>query len=311
LLGISGVVAFYGALVRHALTQKNYDLLALLAGAVLAAMLSMYVARHDPGHLVRCGGRHFYIPAVVLVWAIVLSAPARRHWKWLPLGAMLAAFVLLNPSTKWETRRDLDWAGHVARCVGTQPYYKIPINPVWEATPNWFAVMHSHVFTPPPLQTAFVSRFGEHLDLLGYDVVQDRSALNLRLVWRRAAGKIDKDYRCCVAVSAAHDPAQVLVRLDRLPLGGKYPTSKWLHQEVVSDWLNLDCAGLAPGEYRIAVGWYDPNGPETPALVALDEQGQAWNDRRAVLPLAVSVGRQPDRVAILAAPSRRPNVGLR
>jgi len=101
------------------------------------------------------------------------------------------------------------------------------------------------------------------------------------------------------------------VRQNRQPLGGKYPTSKWLHQEVVSDWLNLDCAGLAPGEYRIAVGWYDPNGPETPALVALDEQGQAWNARRAVLPLAVSVGRQPDRVAILAAPSRRPNVGLR
>jgi hypothetical protein len=142
------------------------------------------------------------------------------------------------------------------------------------------------VFALPPMQTEVRATFGDVLTLWGYDSAQTESALTVTLVW----GALDapgRDYKFFVHLFNPADesvPAQV----DAMPRNFAYATGQWVKGEVVTDTVTLSFAGAPPGEYRVAVGWYDPTSPAE-RLPAFDASAQPLELNRVVLPIRVDV----------------------
>jgi hypothetical protein len=63
----------------------------------------------------------------------------------------------------------------------------------------------------------------------------------------------------------------------------------WVAGEVVTDTVEFEVSDLAPGPYRLAAGWYDPNSPNLERLAAADAQGAPLAGDQVVLPLVVEV----------------------
>jgi hypothetical protein len=286
--GLLATGAFYGGLLWHAARKQNWSSLTIVLGGLLATLLSLYVMRHHPNDMLYSAGRHFFIPVVTVAWGLLLSDVKPPYLRWAPLTLMFAAFLALTPGSKNQVWADLDWAGQTAQCAGTRPVCKIPVNPVWNP-PVWFATMDSHVFSVPAISNPMAVRFGDQIELLGYDETQSPTAINLTLVWR-ASAKMRTDYRYFVHVVSSGDPAQILVQEDRTPLDSQYPTSKWVASEVITDQIALSLSALQPGEYRVGLGWYDPNAPDVVRLPAQDSStGTTWDDDRMLLPLKIMV----------------------
>ncbi|MBE2201696.1 MAG: hypothetical protein IAE79_24000 [Anaerolinea sp.] len=286
---LAAMIGLYGYLLWHAMKQKNWPVLTILAGGILSATLSLYVMRYNPSGLMYSAGRHFYIPAVTLVWALLLVTDTR---KWLPLFATFIAFLFLTPGSKNQVLPDMNWAEETAKCIGTQPLCLISTNPVLEP-PVWWAAIDSHVFEAPAMDVVFVSQFGEHIELLGYNAVQDDTAVHLQFVWR-SSGKMQDDYKFLIQLVDDDDPNRIVIQNDLAPLDGQYPTSSWLEQEVVIDPVILPLETIPAGQYQIMVGWYNPQiGVQ---LTAYDAQQRRWKSDWVALPLAVEVdgnGRHP------------------
>lgn len=101
--------------------------------------------------------------------------------------------------------------------------------------------------------------------------------LHVVLYWR-AAQKLEKSYAVFVHLADASE--RVVAQQDRVPVAGTWPTPDWRPGELVVDAYDLQ-ATLAPGEYRVIVGMYDP---ETLQRVpAADANGVAQADARIVL----------------------------
>ena len=79
-------------------------------------------------------------------------------------------FPVADASSKGETLPDLDWAGR-GRRIESHQRCRVPINPVTEPQ-VWYADLIARRFVPPPLQTRYPIRFGEQIELLGYDFSQ-------------------------------------------------------------------------------------------------------------------------------------------
>lgn len=113
-------------------------------------------------------------------------------------------------------------------------------------------------FEAPPLAHDQAADFGTVLRLLGYDMGHDRRARRLTLtLWWQAADAPARDYKRFVHL---YDPATeaVPVQSDAMPRDWRYPTASWAAGEVVSETVTLDLAGVPAGDYRLGVGWYDP-----------------------------------------------------
>lgn len=281
--GLALIGVTYGSLLWFAIKQKNWSSLSITLGGLLAALLSLYVMRHDSGVIIRSAGRHFFIPAVTMIWALILSGIKPAAWRWIPLAMIWIAFAFLTPSHKNQIMPDLHWAEHVAQCVGTKPVCKIPINPVWDP-PVWFATMSSHVFQVPEIAQPMSAQFGGQIDFLGYEKLDNSSSLDLKLVWR-AAARMNENYQFFVHVFARYDLTQIGMQRDTMPLNWQYPTSKWLDREIVVDQVTLDLASLTSGNYQVGIGWYDPVAPNMPRLTAVDTTtGEIWAHNMVILP---------------------------
>jgi hypothetical protein len=112
---------------------------------------------------------------------------------------------------------------------------------------------------PPQVDDAL---FGDQLLLRGHSILpktlksgEDR-ALTLELWWQ-ALGPLDTDYTVFLHLLDATD--QIVAQADGVPVNGRYPTSAWEPGERIVDtrFVTLP-AGLAPGEYRLMVGLYNP-----------------------------------------------------
>lgn len=115
--------------------------------------------------------------------------------------------------------------------------------------------------------------------LVGYATAIDGRQLTLTLYWQGGA-PMAVDATVFVHVLDAN--GQFVTGQDGRPLGGLYPTLVWQADEGVTDVHTLDLNALPAGEYRLAVGLYDPlTGERLP--VTLTDGGQP-SDR------AVSVG---------------------
>ena len=140
-------------------------------------------------------------------------------------------------------------------------------------------------FSVPALQTEVGATFGDKLKLWGYDVEQNNAELKLKLVWG-ALTPPGADYKFFVHLFNAADEF-IAAQVDAMPHNFDYPTALWVADEVVTDTLTFSLAGLEPGTYRLAVGWYDPN--TLNRLSAFDAQGQPLEFNRVILPLNVEV----------------------
>lgn len=118
--------------------------------------------------------------------------------------------------------------------------------------PRQFAV-------PANLVTA-AATFGETIQLLGHrnlpSALQPGTTLQPELVWQ-ALAPIETDYTLFLQVLDAAN--RVVAQQDVVPLAGAAPTTTWTPGEVLPDTYNLSLPpDLPPGEYRLIVGWYDP-----------------------------------------------------
>jgi len=210
------------------------------------------------------------------------------YQKWVPLAMIFVAFLFLTPADKNQVWPDLDWAGKTAQCVGTRPECLIPVNPLWDP-PVWFATMSSHIYRVPALSNRISVRFGDQIELLGYEGMQNSTTLDLKLIWR-AFGKMQTDYKFSVLIFSPGNPVRILIQENKIPLDGQDPTSQWVLNEVISDQVLISLTSLQPGEYSIGVGWYDSNFPDTVRLPPFDTStGQTWNNNIVVLPLKIVV----------------------
>ena len=85
-----------------------------------------------------------------------------------------------------------------------------------------------------------------------------------------------------------------VAQLDGPPCGGECPASSWLPGEVLLEDVRLQVpAGLPPGSYQLAVGWYDAVNLQR--LAALDANGQPVAGNLLILPIDVQVKPQAPR----------------
>ena len=140
--------------------------------------------------------------------------------------------------------------------------------PVVEALP---IATRERTFEPPPLPFAQEASFDEVVQLLGYDLVSAKDTLTLTLWWQ-AAKTPTRDYKRFVHLYSAESGA-VPAQDDAMPRAWTYPTSSWIAGEVVSETVTLATEGLPPGDYRLGVGWYEPEtGARLPAFGADGER---------------------------------------
>ncbi|MFZ5915318.1 MAG: 6-pyruvoyl-tetrahydropterin synthase-related protein [Chloroflexota bacterium] len=137
-------------------------------------------------------------------------------------------------------------------------------------------------FQIPEMQTPLGTEFGGQMRLLGADLSQTVDALALTLHWQ-AIQPMTTDYKIFVHL---FDPATeaIPVQDDAMPRRNSYPTRWWAAGEVVSDPIHLSLTGVPAGEYRLAVGVYDPATGDR--LAAVDGQG---SHNRLILPAAITV----------------------
>ncbi len=109
-------------------------------------------------------------------------------------------------------------------------------------------------FSAPEMQQTVDADFGGRIRLLGYDLQGSDAVLRLRLHWRALAA-VDTDYKVFVHL---FDPATEVIVAQEDVLAGSdaYPTTRWVPDEVVSDTISLQVAGVPDGTYSLAVGLY-------------------------------------------------------
>jgi len=137
----------------------------------------------------------------------------------------------------------------------------------------------------PPLQVRLNVDFGGQVRLLGYDLAREGDELRLGLHWQ-ALRRMERDYKVFVHL---FDPATeaIAAQHDAMPRQNRYPTSWWAEGEVVSEVVTLSLEGVPEGDYRLAVGLYDPETLER--LAAVDAEGNRLPDDRLILPEPISV----------------------
>jgi hypothetical protein len=113
-------------------------------------------------------------------------------------------------------------------------------------------------FAIPQMQQPVGADFGGQVRLLGYDLQRTEQELVLTLHWQALAA-MGADYKLFVHL---FDPATERIgsQQDVLVGGDGHPTTRWVLQEVVSGQIALPLAGVPPGQYRLAVGLYQPSG---------------------------------------------------
>jgi 4-amino-4-deoxy-L-arabinose transferase-like glycosyltransferase len=110
-------------------------------------------------------------------------------------------------------------------------------------------------FSPPPLDYLLDARFGNEIQLLGYNLEEhEDERYTLTLAWK-ALRPPQENYT--VFVHLLHsDGACCVWQQDAMPRQNQYPTSRWLGDEVVVDSYEIDLTGMENGRYPLAVGLY-------------------------------------------------------
>jgi 4-amino-4-deoxy-L-arabinose transferase-like glycosyltransferase len=110
-------------------------------------------------------------------------------------------------------------------------------------------------FSPPPLDYLLDARFGNEIQLLGYNLEEgDDEHYILTLAWQ-ALRPPQENYTVFVHLLSP-DGACCVWQQDAMPRQNQYPTGRWLGDEVVVDSYEIDLTGAENGRYPLAVGLY-------------------------------------------------------
>lgn len=126
-------------------------------------------------------------------------------------------------------------------------------------------------FTAPPMQQPANIRFGDQIQLLGYDLdtvlTQPGGPLRVTFYWK-ALQSIDQNY--VVFTHLIDSAGRQQGQRDSMPVGGLNPTPFWQAGEIIADTYVIDIDPRAPnGEYTLDFGWYHSgDGTRLPALDA-------------------------------------------
>ncbi|HLF26799.1 MAG TPA: hypothetical protein VJG32_10710 [Anaerolineae bacterium] len=128
-------------------------------------------------------------------------------------------------------------------------------------------------FDIPTIANSLRLALGEFATLLGFDLATDRvspgDAIELTLYWQ-ARAETETSYK--VFVHLVNAEGRVVAQADAAPVNGARPTTGWLPGEVIADRYAITLPGdLAPGEYRIVAGMYDPESNARLKTTAGDE----------------------------------------
>lgn len=140
------------------------------------------------------------------------------------------------------------------------------------------------LFAPPEIDTPLRARFGESIQLLGYDLPRITFApgdtVPLTLYWQ-ALRAIEGDYKVFTHLL---DPAgQLRGQQDSVPVGGARPTTGWIKDEIIIDQYEIPLSPDAPaGTYQIEIGLYEAT--TIMRLPAFDAGGNPLPDNRVLLP---------------------------
>ncbi len=145
-------------------------------------------------------------------------------------------------------------------------------------------------FDVPPLLNPIQATFGDQVTLLGTDTELPVEAvpsqtITITLAWQ-ALITLNQDLVRFIHLLGPE--GLPVAQQDGPPCGGECPASSWLPGEVFLEDVRLQVpAGLPPGSYRLAAGWYDA--VTLQRLTALDENGQPMADNLLILPIDVQV----------------------
>jgi hypothetical protein len=138
-------------------------------------------------------------------------------------------------------------------------------------------------FEAPPMQTRVGARFGDRLELLGYDAsvsAEGSGMLQVVLYWR---GLSEMEVSYTSFVHLLNSEGEVVSQVDHVPGDGAFPTSGWLPGEVIADKFGVPLpGGDAPAPTQVEVGVYSAATGER--LPVLDQTGQVI-DTRILVPL--------------------------
>ena len=104
------------------------------------------------------------------------------------------------------------------------------------------------------------ARFGDAIELIGYDRARDGDAIVLTVYWSCLA-ETREDYTVFAHLIGVLNPATqspVWAQDDTRPGRGTFPTARWQNGEVIVDEYRLTLPPNAPrGEYQIEIGMYN------------------------------------------------------
>jgi hypothetical protein len=146
------------------------------------------------------------------------------------------------------------------------------------------------LFEAPPVATPLQATFGQQVQLLGVNAppalnVTPGEPLTVDLIWQVQATAATPLVRFVHLLGNEGPP---LAQQDTVPCNGECPATSWVAGEILIDPATLTLpADLAPGDYRLAVGWYDPATLARP--VAVNAQGERLANGVVVLPVTVTV----------------------
>jgi len=147
------------------------------------------------------------------------------------------------------------------------------------------------LFTVPDIQTPLRARFGDSIQLLGYDlpvtIFVPGETVSLTLYWQ-ALRPVEGDYK--VFTHLLDPTGQVRGQKDSVPASGTRPTAGWAKGEIIIDKYEIPLPPDAPaGSYQIEIGLYDA--ATIVRLPAYDAGGSPLTDDRLLLPHAIQVER--------------------
>jgi len=185
----------------------------------------------------------------------------------LPVGDVVALRHVLTVSARATVR---SVAVNLATAQGSLTLGQLAIAPLPRA------------FSAPAPQHVLSVRFGQVAELVGYDVATDLpvNRLTTTLYWK-ALQPSDVSYTVFTHLVGPNNAIQG--QHDGLPAGGRWPTTSWLANQIITDsqQLSLSASTTLPQD-TLQVGLYASQAPGQPRLPASGPPGEA-GDTYAVL----------------------------
>jgi hypothetical protein len=120
-------------------------------------------------------------------------------------------------------------------------------------------VARPHTFSAPHPAFSQQARLGDVAELVGFDAPSEASAgapLEVVLYWHALGEATSNAVRFVHLLDAAD---HIVAQLDSVPGNGEFPLTGWVSGEFIRDQALLALpSDLPPGQYRLAIGLYDP-----------------------------------------------------